>query len=165
MARRKNTRFIDPRYFMDEKMERLDERTYRPKELAGDLVTAVLSDLRFDRDGEAKGGMGYPLSDLLGGNSLPMVRLQQMLKTYANDPDMRDFGTPDMITQQTEREIRDIVKSVQSDGQAEVYTTEGSAYILKRTDDSIPQSESEAEKKRQTGQKHGLGVVMSGRGY
>jgi hypothetical protein len=25
MARRKNTRFIDPRYFMDEKMERLDE--------------------------------------------------------------------------------------------------------------------------------------------
>ena len=70
-----------------------------------------------------------------------------------------------MITQQTEREIRDIVKSVQSDGQAEVYTTEGSAYILKRTDDSIPQSESEAEKKRQTGQKHGLGVVMSGRGY
>ena len=26
MARRKNTRFIDPRYFMDEKMERLDEQ-------------------------------------------------------------------------------------------------------------------------------------------
>ena len=25
MARRKNTRFIDPRYFMDEKMERLGE--------------------------------------------------------------------------------------------------------------------------------------------
>jgi hypothetical protein len=25
MARRKNTKFIDPRYFMDEKMERLDE--------------------------------------------------------------------------------------------------------------------------------------------
>jgi hypothetical protein len=26
MARRKNTKFIDPRYFMNEKMERLDER-------------------------------------------------------------------------------------------------------------------------------------------
>ena len=25
MARRKNTKFIDPRYFMDEKMERMDE--------------------------------------------------------------------------------------------------------------------------------------------
>ena len=25
MARRKNTKFIDPRYFMDEKMEALDE--------------------------------------------------------------------------------------------------------------------------------------------
>lgn len=150
---------------MNEKMERLDERSYRPNELAGDLVTAVLSDLRFDRDGEAKGGMGYPLSDLLGSNSLPMVKLQQMLKTYADDPDMRRFGSPDRIAQQTEREIRDIVKSVQGSGQAEVYTTEGSAYILKRTDDSIPQSEAEAEKKRQSGQSHGPGVVMSGRGY
>ncbi len=27
MARRKNTKTIDPRYFMDEKMERLDEST------------------------------------------------------------------------------------------------------------------------------------------
>jgi hypothetical protein len=29
MARRKNTKFIDPRYFMDEKMERLDEGPFR----------------------------------------------------------------------------------------------------------------------------------------
>tara|TARA_R100001163_G_C5024692_1_gene166535 strand:- start:550 stop:888 length:339 start_codon:yes stop_codon:yes gene_type:complete len=28
MARRKNTKFIDPRYFMDEKMERLDESSW-----------------------------------------------------------------------------------------------------------------------------------------
>ena len=27
MARRKNTKFIDPRYFMNEKIERLDERS------------------------------------------------------------------------------------------------------------------------------------------
>ena len=36
MARRKNTRFIDPRYFMDEKMERLDENE-RGFDLAGAL--------------------------------------------------------------------------------------------------------------------------------
>ena len=29
MARRKNTKFVDPRYFMDEKMERLDEGPFR----------------------------------------------------------------------------------------------------------------------------------------
>tara|TARA_Y100001970_G_scaffold134412_1_gene165529 strand:- start:353 stop:1000 length:648 start_codon:yes stop_codon:yes gene_type:complete len=35
MARRKNTRFIDPRYFMDEKMERLDEGTSLSAALGG----------------------------------------------------------------------------------------------------------------------------------
>ena len=43
MARRKNKKFIDPRYFMNEKMERLDERSYQPNELAGDVLTQVLS--------------------------------------------------------------------------------------------------------------------------
>jgi len=37
MARRKNTRFIDPRYFMDEKQERLDEEQQtRAYGIAGD---------------------------------------------------------------------------------------------------------------------------------
>jgi len=45
MARRKNTKFIDPRYFMDEKMERVDEGL-------GDLYTKVKRALGFDKRGK-----------------------------------------------------------------------------------------------------------------
>jgi hypothetical protein len=41
MARRKNTRFIDPRYFMDEKMERLDEASQEDIEREFDCKTKM----------------------------------------------------------------------------------------------------------------------------
>ena len=40
MARRKNTKTIDPRYFMDEKMERLDESTKELEEAGKRLPPA-----------------------------------------------------------------------------------------------------------------------------
>ena len=165
MARRKNKKFIDPRYFMNEKMERLDERSYQPNELAGDVLTQVLSAARFDSDGEVQGGLGYPLSDLLGSDSLAMSNLRQLLKTSAKDPDMGRYGDPESIADKVQAEIKDILKVVHGDGQAEAHTTEGSTYILKRTDDSIPQSKEGLEKKRQSGEPHGPGVVMSSRGW
>ena len=45
MARRKNTKFIDPRYFMDEKMERVDEGL-------GAAVTKAKRALGFDKRGK-----------------------------------------------------------------------------------------------------------------
>ena len=169
MAIRKNTKFIDPRYFMNEKMERLDERSPivgrnpQPEEIAGDLVTAVLSDLRFDRDGEAQGGLGYPLTDLAGDHSLPMRRLKQMIETEKDNP---DFVTDsERLMKNVKAEINQLVRRLQENEVVEAYTSIGDTYNLRRTEDSIPQDSAELERKRQSGQNFGPGVVMSGRGW
>ena len=51
MAIRKNTRFIDPRYFMDEKMERLDEDDKGREE---GLIQAVLGNAQADSPDRAQ---------------------------------------------------------------------------------------------------------------
>ena len=164
MARRKNTKFIDPRYFMNEKMERLDERSPivgkfpKPDEIAGDLVTAVLSDLRFDNDGKTQGGLGYPLGDLAGDNSLPMRRLEQMIEKEKNNPDFVTDSERLKVT--VKSEINQLVRTLQGNEVVPVYTSIGDTYNLRRTQDSIPQDSAELEKKRQTGQNFGPGVVM-----
>ena len=62
MARRKNTKFIDPRYFMDEKAERLDEKDLSAKERRD------LPDSDFALPGKGEGPEGkqagsYPIPD------------------------------------------------------------------------------------------------------
>ena len=89
MARRKNTRFVDPRYFMDEKTETIDEmfgfgnKAKRRKELEGFIeqydVKGFLTQLmRAVTNGERLPHELEDLSDLVGQDS---ATLRQQLKT------------------------------------------------------------------------------------
>tara|TARA_R110001592_G_scaffold46722_8_gene148605 strand:- start:988 stop:1437 length:450 start_codon:yes stop_codon:yes gene_type:complete len=62
MARRKNTRFIDPRYFMNEKMERLDEGILGTEGDSDALAAALyqyMSDVGMRMNVSAEGAMPF----------------------------------------------------------------------------------------------------------